>query len=75
MSKEPLPPDVPATWPAMNTAFAIVLGMYSITGIETLIAEHIKAIIIANLASKTGYSRDPDTNIYYLLNQVSSISA
>jgi hypothetical protein len=53
----------------VNAAFAIVLGIYGVTGMETLIAECIKAIIIANPAPKIGYSRDPDTNTYCLITQ------
>jgi hypothetical protein len=69
MSNEPPPPDVPAIWPAMNAAFAIVLGMCGVIGMETLMAERIKAIIIANPAPKIGHSRDPDTNTYCLITQ------
>jgi hypothetical protein len=59
----------------VNAAFAIVLGMCGVTGMETLMAERIKAIIIANPTPKIGYSRDPDTNTYCLINQVSGIFA
>jgi hypothetical protein len=49
--------------------FVRLADMYGVTGIETQMAEYIKAIIMANpapKASKFEQDRDPDTNIYSL---------
>jgi hypothetical protein len=46
--------------------------MYGVTGMESLIVEHIKAIIIANPTSddwKFQNNRHPDTNTYCLTSQ------
>jgi hypothetical protein len=49
--------------------FVRFANMCGATGMEHLMAERIKAIIIANPAPRIGYSRDPDTNAYYLISQ------
>jgi hypothetical protein len=50
--------------------FVRFADMCGVTGMETLMAERIKAIIIANPTSTIGYStRDPDTNTYCLISQ------
>jgi hypothetical protein len=58
-------PDV-----AITTAieFARLTDMCRVTSIESLIAEHIKAIILANPAPED-LGRAPDTNNFYLTSQ------
>lgn len=51
--------------------FVRLADMCDVTGMETLMAEHIKAIILANPAPEYGATaiRDPDTNTYCLVGQ------
>jgi hypothetical protein len=49
--------------------FVRFAGMCGITGMETLMAKRIKAIIIANPSPPLKGTRDPDTNTYCLTSQ------
>jgi len=62
-------PDVAVT---MAIEFARLADMCCITGVESLMAEHIKDIILANPAledRKYDRGRPPDTNTYFLTSQ------
>jgi hypothetical protein len=52
--------------------FVRLADLCEVTGMETLMAEHIKAIILANPPPENtefGHGRDPDTNTYSLAGQ------
>lgn len=49
--------------------FARLVDMCGVTGMESLMAERIKAIIIAIPAPRKGKTRDPDTNTHCLISQ------
>jgi hypothetical protein len=49
--------------------FVRLADMCEVTGMENLIAEHIKAIILANPAPEIEGIRDPNTNTYCLVGQ------
>jgi hypothetical protein len=64
--------STPAECISATIEFVRLADMCEVTGMETLMAEHIKAIILANPApEKNGIvqGRDPDTNTYCLVGQ------
>jgi hypothetical protein len=64
--------STPKEYISATIEFARLADMCGVTGMETLMAEHIKAIILSNPAPEStqfGHSRDPDTNTYSLTGQ------
>jgi len=60
----------PAEGIALSMEFARLADMCNITGVESLMAEHINGIIVADAALHLdGYNRDPNANTFAITTQ------